>query len=138
VLSTVAAAGITAVLLGVGLGGCANGAALGLARQACHHVELSLTLYHSSLAQHDARLAADERGRASDQLQTAAPLAAVAAGQSPQWQALMATLSESSRLPESDLVYALQAQCAQVQGAATAGPTLPPTTLPAAPKPSPG
>ena len=40
------------------------------------------------------------------------PIAATAAGEAPQWQALMATLAESSRgVPESYLVGALQQQC---------------------------
>jgi hypothetical protein len=118
--------------LGLGLTGCADGAALGLVRQACHHVNVSLALYRESLHTSDATRSADERTRAEEQLQTASPLAAEAAGQAPQWQALMATLAENSRLPESDLVDALQQQCAAAQ-AATTGPTLPPTTLPPPP-----
>jgi hypothetical protein len=121
------------VVLGAGLTGCANGAALGLVRQACHHVNLSLALYRASEHTSDPARAAADRTRAEEELQTASPLAAEAAGQAPQWQALMGTLAENSRLPESELVDALQQQCAVVQAGASPGTTLPVTTLPAPP-----
>jgi hypothetical protein len=78
-------------------------------------------------------VASSDLAKAQAQLQTASPLAAEAAGQAPQWQALMATLAENSRLPESDLVQALQQQCAVAQNGGTTLPTLPDTTLPAPP-----
>jgi hypothetical protein len=121
--------------LGTGLTGCANSAALGLVRQACHHVQISLALYHRAQKQPDPVLAAKERSEAEDQLGQASPLAAIAAGQSSQWQALMATLAENSRTPESDLVPALQAQCAGVQNGTTGEPVLSSTTLPPPPPP---
>ena len=132
VLGAGGALGLT-VVLGFGLTGCADSAALGLVRQACHHVQLSLVLYRQAQDQPDAKLAAAERARAAAQLQTASPLAAEAAGQAPQWQALMATLAENSRLPESDLVSALTQQCAVVQTGGTTVPNVPDTTLPAPP-----
>ena len=126
------------MVLGVGLTGCANGAALGLVRQACHHVDLSLALYRASEQTSDPARAAADRTRAQEELQTASPLAAEAAGQAPQWQALMGTLAENSRLPESALVDALQQQCAVAQAGASPGTTLPVTTLPAPPGGAPG
>jgi hypothetical protein len=45
----------------------------------------------------------------------------------------MATLSENSRLPESDLVSALKQQCAVVQTGGTTAPNGTETTLPAPP-----
>jgi hypothetical protein len=128
-------AGAIAVVMGLGAGltGCANSAALGLVRQACHHVAISVALYHEAQKQSDPTLAAKERGQAEDQLGQASPLAAIAAGEASQWQALMATLAENSRLPESDLVPALQAQCAGVQSGTTGVPVLPSTTLPPPP-----
>ena len=60
-LRTGGAIGLT-VALGAGLLGCANGAALGLVRQACHHVQISLALYQTAEHQSDAKLAADEQG----------------------------------------------------------------------------
>jgi len=119
------------------LAGCADSAALGLVRQACHHVDLSLALYHASEKEPDAALAGRERVKAEIELQTAAPLATEAAGEAPQWQALMATLGEGSRLPESDIVPALQAQCAAAQSGGSPIPTVN-TTLPAPPGTGPG
>ena len=93
-------------------------------------------------------VAAHDRSEAQTQLQNASPLATVAAGQAPQWQALMATLAESSRLPESDLVRALQAQCAATADGRGRGPdrprhhpaapTLPSSTGPSRSAPPPG
>ena len=128
------AIGVTAIL-GAGLTGCANGAALGLVRQACQHVTVSIKFYDAARNAPDAQRAAYDREQAQDQLQIASPLAAEAAGQEPQWQALMATLAENSRLPEANLVGALQDQCASVRNGGAPVPTLPSTTLPAAPTP---
>ncbi len=124
--------------LGLSLAGCANGAALGLVREACHDVKISLALYAASERVTDAKVAAEDRARAVSELQTASPLAAEAAGQAPQWQALMATLAENSRLPESDLVPALQQQCVVAQTGGTTIPGLPDTTLPVPPGPAAG
>jgi hypothetical protein len=121
------------VALGLGLTSCADAAALGLVHQACHDVSVSLVLYRESQREPDPKLAARDLARAETQLENASPLATEAAGEAPQWQALMATLAETSRLPEANLMPALQAQCAAAQ---TGGPALPAgsaTTLPAAP-----
>ena len=121
-------------LLCAGLAGCANQAAFGLVQQACRHVEASLSLYRSSQSQADPTVAAHDLARAQTQLQTASPLASEAAGEAPQWQALMATLAENTRLPESDLVHALSAQCASVRDGGNIVPTeISSTTLPPAP-----
>jgi hypothetical protein len=124
------------VALGLGLTGCADSAAFGLVRQACHNVSASLALYRKAEKEPDPKLAARERSRAETQLENASPLATEAAGEAPQWQALMATLAESSRLPEANLVQALQAQCAVVQTGGTPTPSAPDTTLPAPPAPT--
>ena len=111
---------------------CSRGDALTLARQACDHVHRSIALYARSTTDPPASRAADAAAAVA-QLRAALPLAATAAGEDSQWQALVTTLSESSRVPESDLVPALQAQCADT---ATSGstPTVPSTT--AAPVPT--
>ena len=96
---------------------------------------MSIKLYDAARSAPDAHSAAHDREQAQDQLQIASPLAAEAAGQEPQWQALMATLAENSRLPESNLVNALQDQCAAVRNGGAPVPTLPGTTLPAPPTP---
>ena len=132
---TWASVGAAAAVI-LGLSGCGNSAALGLVQQACHHVELSLALYRSSLTEADPQRAAQERAQEEKQLEVASPLAAIAAGQAPQWQAFMATLAENSRLPESDLVHALQAQCGAVAAGGSVGTDVPDTTLPAPPRPA--
>jgi len=125
---------VAAALGGIALGatGCSNSNALGLVRQACGHVHRSLDLYDR--ASTASSPAAKQAGQAAAlaELRLALPLAGSAAGESPQWQALMTTLEESSRVPESVLVRALQQQCAD---ASTGGqPAPPPTTsMPGAP-----
>jgi hypothetical protein len=123
------------VVLGLGLAGCADSAALGLVRQACQHVNRSLALYRAAEKDTDPARAASDREQAQSQLQTASPLAAEAAGQAPQWQALMATLAENARLPEADLVSALEQQCAVVATGGTTIPGVTNTTLPTPPGP---
>ena len=56
------------------------------------------------------------KAEALDQVRLALPLAALAAGEDTSWQALEATLSESSRVPLSNLVTALSAQCSSPGG----------------------
>jgi len=53
---------------------------------------------------------------ALDEVRAALPLAAIAAGEDTTWQALGATLSESSRVPLHYLSSALAAQCASSSG----------------------
>lgn len=96
----------------VGLSSCGSSAALGLARQACRHVERSLSLYDASLHAPSPAQAASDQAAAVAQLEAAQPDAATAAGEDAQWQALMTTISESPRIPERYLVYALGQQCA--------------------------
>ena len=119
-------------LLGAGglAAGCSNTDALTLVRQACGHVQRSIDLYRTAASAPTP--AAQQAGQAAAlaQLRLALPLAASAAGESAQWQAFMTTLEESSRVPESVLVDALQQQCADVAAGAQPGPpstTLPPT-----------
>jgi hypothetical protein len=126
-------AGVAAlcVLGAAGLGGCANGHALDLVRQACTHVHRSLALYDQSADAASPAAAQADRASALQELRTALPLAATAAGENAEWQAFMTTLSESSRVPESDLVTALGQQCADVSTGQ--GPQAPTTTLPPVP-----
>ncbi len=114
-----------AVVLGGGaaLTACGDGG-VALARQACGHIHQSLTLTdQASRTGTDPALANDLSQQAYLQLREALPLAAQAASQNGQWQALMTTISESNRVPESDLVTALTAQCAMAN---SANPGLPP------------
>lgn len=133
-----ATAAAVAALGAGGMAGCASSDALALARQACGHVQRSLTLYRAAQG---ASSPADQQARtqqALGELRLALPLAATAAGEAPQWQALMTTLTESSRVPEGDLVIALQQQCADAsaggQPAVTTNAPAPATT-PTKPEP---
>jgi hypothetical protein len=115
---------------GILLVACGNGAAT-LAREACSHINLSLTLYAQASAQPPPVDATALDQQAYAQLQVALPLAARAAVQDGRWEALMTTLSESNRAPESDLVNALQNQCsAASQAGAGQPPPPPPTSIP--------
>lgn len=131
-------AGVTAVavLAAVGLGACANSDALGLVRKACTHVQRSLVLYQESTRAASPAAVQSDNAAALDQLRVALPLAATAAGENSQWDAFMTTLSESSRVPESDLVRALQAQCADVSSGGQE-PTTSTTTAPVPTNPEP-
>ncbi len=113
----------TVAVVACALGGCAGQDGTDLARQACGHVERSLTLYHASLHATSRAAAATQQSQAVAELRVALPLAATAAGQAGQYQALMATLAESDHLPESLLVHALGAQCAAVGSNAGGAPT---------------
>lgn len=101
------------------LGGCAKRDAANYAHAACRHVETSLSVFARAQANSNAADATTERATALAELRTAMPLAALAASDSSEWQALAATLGESSRVPESTLVPSLTAQC----GAALSGHT---------------
>ncbi|MHB1712693.1 MAG: hypothetical protein ACYCV7_15060, partial [Acidimicrobiales bacterium] len=83
-----------------------------LARSACVHIDRSLHLYKEASVAPDRAQAHALGQQAYIELRDALPIAAAAAGQNAQWQALMTTVSESNQLPESDLVKALTAQCA--------------------------
>ena len=130
-----------AVLAALGAGGlaaCSNSDALTLVRQACGHVQRSIALYRASQT---ATTPADQQAKANaafSELRLALPLAATAAGESAQWQAFMITLTQSSRVPESVIVPALEQQCADVRsGGQPVGPPTSsgPTTLPTNPAP---
>ena len=83
-----------------------------LAKQACVYVSSSIAIYESSLGNKSATEVTHLQDEAYDRLQLGLQPAALAAGDNGQWQGLMATISESSRVPEGVLVSALQQQCA--------------------------
>jgi hypothetical protein len=123
-----AVAVVVAMVLAAGISGCTNRNGLALARQACSHVDRSLAIYHSAERSPGSAGAAGEQAQALAQLRSALPITASAAGEATQWQALMTTLSESARVPESDLVHALEAQCAVPNGNGVAARPSPTTT----------
>lgn len=118
---------------GLLLGACgSSGAANALARQACVHVQRSISLYESSNSLPTASAILARRAQATSELNRALPLAARATSADGQWNGLMTTISEIARVSESHLIPALKLQCA---AADTNQPLLPstPTTFPPAP-----
>ncbi len=73
-----------------------------------------MTAEHKAASAVGAAQASQLRAEALGQIRDAVPLAAEAAGEDTTWQALEATLSESSRVPLGYLLPALAAQCAGV------------------------
>lgn len=101
------------VASGAGIASACGTSASSLGHEACIDVGHSLSLYAQSTKTSDAALAEKDRARALSLLRQALQPAALAGSNDGDWQALMATLSESNRVPESKLVSALSAQCAQ-------------------------
>ncbi|HMK99070.1 MAG TPA: hypothetical protein VK428_02660 [Acidimicrobiales bacterium] len=91
-------------------------------------MDRSLSLYQASTTTSSSATAQADSAAALQQLRDALPLAATAAGEDAEWQAFMTTLSETSRVPESDLVTALSQQCSSVADGGI-GPGSPPTSV---------
>ena len=98
------------LVLGASLAACGN-QGIGLARQACNDVNRSISLLNQADRAHTSSSAAQLNHKAYIELLAALPISAEATYVDNQWQALMTTLSQSSQLPESKLVPALQAEC---------------------------
>lgn len=88
-----------------------------LGNQACTRVEHSITLFEQSMKSSGAA-AKKFTNEANTELRLALRPASLAASGDGDWQALAATLSESSRVGEGNLVQALSDECA----ASPAGP----------------
>jgi hypothetical protein len=110
------------ITLAVGVSGCATHNGLGLAQKACAKVDSALALYARSQSEGPGPQVGTDAAASVNQLRAALPIAAVAAGESPQWQALMTTLTEAGRVPEGYLVHALSAQCVAAEANGNAGP----------------
>jgi len=95
--------------------GCSQSDGRALAAQACRKVATSLRLQAESATATPA-VARSLRQKAVIELERAEPLAAIAAGEDTEWQALQATLSEAGQVPERYLVTALRAQCGSPTG----------------------
>jgi hypothetical protein len=129
-----AVAGVTIVVTGTVLSACGN-SGQALAQQACSHITRSISLLHQSSASSGSAHAAQLQQEAYLELRKALPLTAEAAYDNGQWQALMTTVSESNRVPESVLIPALTAQCTDAESSNSPfgqGPsnTVPPATAP--------
>jgi hypothetical protein len=114
--------------LGAALSACGDSGTT-LAKQACNHVDRSLVLLAESAHQANASSSSLLQQRAYLQLRQALPIAAQAAYHDGQWQALMTTVAESNRVPETTLVGALKAQCQQAD-ASVFGQSPPPSSIP--------
>ncbi len=123
-----AAGTVVVVGLGTTLSACGNDGSA-LAKQACAHVDRSLSLLTKASLQADAATATRLRQQAYIQLRQALPIAAQAAYRDGQWQSLMTTVSESNRVPEATLIQALRAQCQQANSS-TFGQSPPPSSIP--------
>ena len=118
-----------AIGLGTVLSACGGDDGTALARQACSHINQSITLLNKAQLQSAAPDRQFFEQLAYNQLRLALPIAAEAAYHDGQWQALMTTVSESNRVPETTLEPALVAQCAQAdQSAFNQAP--PPSSIP--------
>ncbi len=101
------------IVCATALAGCSSSGSQSLVNQACAHIERGIRADQQAHAKAPAQ-AAQLEAEALAQIRDAMPLAAVAAGEDTTWQALEATLSESSRVPLRYLLPALSAQCAGV------------------------
>jgi hypothetical protein len=112
---------------------CGGQGALTLARQACGYVNTSILQYEESQTAKTEKQKLDLENEAYNTLQLGLQPAALATSDDNQWQALMSTISESSRVSEAVLVSALQQQCAVADldgGQEPAQGTSPTTTTP--------
>jgi len=99
------------------LAACGGGADA-LAHQACLHVATSIRAYEAAARTTDPSTRERLSKTAATELSKAEPLAALAATSSGDWEALGATLGEAANngISESNLISALNAQCAQTLG----------------------
>lgn len=104
---------MTTTALALALSSCGGSDSNALGHKACVEVSSSLRTFAAAKTAARPAAATADRSRALSELRNALQPAALAGSSDGQWQALEATLSESSRVPESDLVTALSAQCAQ-------------------------
>ena len=104
---------VTLLLAGTILAACGASASEN-AQRSCQFVEQSISQFNLAQQQTDPRLSGEYTKKALSLLGSALPLAAIAAGSNGEYQALQATLSEISRVPENLLTSALSRECAQI------------------------
>jgi hypothetical protein len=115
---------------------CSQGSGLDLAREACTHVQASIRAYDAAFEATSHQAAERDLTVATNDLQTAEPLAAQATSADGQWNALMTTLNELGQVDEGHLLVALRAQCALADSNQPDLPNIP-TTFPPVPKSTP-
>ncbi|HEY1446026.1 MAG TPA: hypothetical protein VGF51_14125 [Acidimicrobiales bacterium] len=109
----VLAGAVLLLIVPAGLAACTSaGDAQALARQACVHVNRSVTEWVASQrVGTPATTVAALQQRAEQQLRLALPLAAAANSDDGTWNSLMTTISEIETVDEGHLVPGLRAQC---------------------------
>jgi hypothetical protein len=103
--------GVVSLLVAGGALTACGASAGDLARASCVHVNASLRLLVQAQKSADPTAAAALRLKANTQLLAAIPIAAQAAYHDIQWESLSTTLSEANRVPETELIPSLRAQC---------------------------
>ncbi|HVT42235.1 MAG TPA: hypothetical protein VHD39_04570 [Acidimicrobiales bacterium] len=117
-------------LAGLILSSCGGGSGEGqsLARQACVHVDRSVTDWvRGTRTGTPSTTAASLLDQADNQLRDALPLAAAANSDDGTWNSLMTTISEGATVDEGHLVPALRAQCAAADANQNVNPVGPGT-----------
>jgi hypothetical protein len=109
-LGRIVAGAVAMLVAGSALTACAASSG-DLARSSCAHVNASIDLYERAQHSNDPAAAKALTAKAYIELLTAIPIAAQAAYHDIQWESLSATLSEANRVPESELLPSLRAQC---------------------------
>jgi hypothetical protein len=105
-------ASVVVVASAIVFAACSESSGLGLARQACGDVHLSIVSYEAGMHASNRSTTSHDLKRATVELQKAEPLAAAATSADGQWNALMTTLNELGQVDEGHLISALRAQCA--------------------------
>ncbi|MGH2928338.1 MAG: hypothetical protein ACRDL8_09060 [Solirubrobacteraceae bacterium] len=100
---------------------CSNGGS-SLALEACTHVHASIRLYTQAVTSQTSSTRNAKVVAATGELNTALQYAAQANSANPSFNPLMTTLQEAGRTAESDLVPALEAQCAAAAGKTAGSP----------------
>jgi hypothetical protein len=100
------------------MGACSVNNSRNLVVAACKHVDRAVALYDKANAtsepnQREALLAASLK-----ELRYALSKASVAASQDHTWDALSATIAETSRIPEKDAIGPLTQQCSAIESGA--------------------
>jgi hypothetical protein len=99
-------------------------------------VQASIRAYDAAFEATSHQAAERDLTVATNDLQTAEPLAAQATSADGQWNALMTTLNELGQVDEGHLLVALRAQCALADSNQPDLPNIP-TTFPPVPKSTP-
>jgi hypothetical protein len=112
-LSLTARLGLAGSIIAVGLvaSSCSNGAALSNGRTACHYVDVSLKTLRSIPATASTAQRAATTKLAQSQLLEGLSYAAAATSDDGSYNALMTSIQEADRVPESYLEPSLEAIC---------------------------